>query len=110
MIEERIKFLYNLYWVITGLAFLWFVLLFLSVVNDNIPGLGLLILGIPVWQYMKYLAKQNDIEIPASVKGGVFMILFMVVMFLGVADKLIWVFVELMKDFLKGRAIVSQVF
>jgi hypothetical protein len=110
MIEERIKFLYNLYWVITGLAFLWFVLLFLSVVNDNFPGLVLLILGIPVWQYMKYLAKHNDIEIPASVKGGLFMILFMVVMFLGVADKLILVFVELLKEFFQGRAIVSQIF
>lgn len=110
MVEERIKFLYNLYWVIMGLAFLWYMLLFLSVVNDNLLGLGLLLLGIPVWQYMKHLAKHNDIEIPASTKGGLFMILFLVVMFLGLAEKLIWVFVELVKDFLKGRSIVAQIF
>lgn len=107
MVEKRVMFLYHLYWVIMILGFLWYMLLFLSIVNDTYPGLVLLILGIPVWKYMKRLAVQNDIEIPASTKGGVFMILFLVVMFLGVADKLIWVFVELIKDFLKGRAIVT---
>jgi hypothetical protein len=110
MIEERVKFLYNLYWVITGLAFLWFVLMLTPWVSDNLPGLVLLLLGVPLWYYMKHLAGQNEIEIPVSTKGGVFMLIFMCVMVLGVVGKIIWVFKELIKDMFEGRDIIVQVF
>lgn len=106
MIEERIRFLYNLYWVITGLAFLWFVLLLTPLVNDDLPGVMLIILGVPLWYYMKHIAKQNSIEILPTKKEGFFFLLFLSVMLLDVFDKILWVLLELVKDFFEPRDMI----
>lgn len=106
MVEERVKFLHKLYWVITGIGFLWF-LLFLSPLTSNyLPGVLFILLGTPVWYYMQYLADRNEIEIPQSKKSVGFLLLFIVVMLLGEADKLIFVFTELLKYLLEGKKIV----